>query len=584
MKEKTQIQDLAKKIYDSQDANLLIVGIARLIKKYRLTMPKKTVGGFTQEDIILITYGDMVQKQHEKPLETLADFLVKYAADYINTVHLLPFFPFSSDDGFSVIDFGKVNPEMGEWHHIEQIGQNFKLMADLVLNHISAQSDWFQAFLRNELPYTNYFITVDEEVDLSQVVRPRALPLLSEFNTDVGMKRVWTTFSDDQIDLNYKNPQVLLEMLEFLCLYAQKGVDIVRLDAVAYIWKEIGTSCIHLPQAHAIVQLMRAVLDEIAPWVKLVTETNVPHKDNIGYFGDGRNEAQMVYNFSLPPLVLHSFISQNALKLSAWAETLEVPSKQTTFFNFLASHDGIGITPSLGILDDSEISAILERVQSLDGYISYKNNPDGSQSPYELNINFLDALSNPELSPEDNNHIVRRFLTSQAIMLSLRGVPGCYFHSLVGSRGWHPGVTHHGHARAINRQKLDYSTLVRSLSDIGSRHEMIYEGYKNLLKQRKMNRAFHPQGEQRIIDLDEKIFAILRISPDEKKQVLCLHNVSEKDRRILIHFDDLLSGKVTGIKSLFGNVAAVLNDQKCDMQLEAYQTAWLEMEFPHSNN
>src|SRR5690606_35016656 len=108
--------------------------------------------------------------------------------------------------------------------------------------------------------------------------------------------------SADQVDLNFKNPAVLLATTRALLFYVEHGAKFIRLDAIAYLWKEIGTPCIHLPQTHQVIQLMRAVLDEVAPDVRLITETNVPHPDNISYFGAGTNEAQLVYNFALPPL------------------------------------------------------------------------------------------------------------------------------------------------------------------------------------------------------------------------------------------------------------------------------------------
>lgn len=582
MTDTTNIDLLLNKIYGAEKSDRLLNDIVKLIKDYSGKISGRQHVFFDQQDMVLITYGDMVQRENEPPLETLETFLSNYAADTINTVHLLPFFPYSSDDGFSVIDFKQVNPKLGEWHHIEKIGKKFSLMADLVLNHISAQSDWFQAFLRDEAPFNDFFITVENDVDLSKVVRPRALPLLTEFDTKKGRKKVWTTFSADQIDLNYQNPLVLLSMLDILLFYAHKGISIIRLDAVAYIWKQIGSTCIHLPQAHAIVQLMRAVLDEVAPWVKLITETNVPHKDNISYFSNGFNEAQMVYNFSLPPLMLHSFISQSATEIANWAETLDVPSEQTAFFNFLASHDGIGITPVKGILKDAQINTMIERVKSLNGRISYKKDSDGDDSPYEMNINFMDALDYPENADEDEDKIASRFITSQAIMLSLRGVPGVYFHSLVGSRGWQTGVTRQGYARAINREKLDFSILTRTLKNDNSLRAKVYHRYRNLLKQRRQHDAFHPQGSQHILKIDERIFGLVRTAPDNRQHVLCLHNISEYEKKLLINLHILKIGKVTGIRSLLGNIAATFSSQVCTLILEPYQTAWLEILGTHT--
>ncbi|MEY2819100.1 MAG: hypothetical protein RL275_2563, partial [Chloroflexota bacterium] len=279
---------------------------------------------------MLITYGDQVQAPNEKPLQTLKTFCDKYLTDVLSSIHILPFYPWTSDDGFSVVDYRQIDPDLGSWDDVSSM-QNFRLMFDGVINHISSQSEWFKAFLHDDPRYRDYFITIEGEPDLSQVVRPRALPLLTSFKTPSGEKKVWTTFSADQIDLNFKNPEVLLEILDILLLYIERGATFIRLDAIAYLWKEIDTTCIHLLQTHAVIQFLRAAISDVAPHVYLITETNVPHSDNISYFGDGTNEAQLVYNFALPPLTLHTFHTGDARILSDWARTLTLPSDKTTF-------------------------------------------------------------------------------------------------------------------------------------------------------------------------------------------------------------------------------------------------------------
>jgi len=414
---------------------------------------------------------------------------------------------------------------LGDWDDISCMQDTFRLMFDGVINHLSARSDWFQAFLDDGPYYKKYFIAIEGQPDLSKVVRPRALPLLTAFKTPSGQTKVWTTFSDDQIDLNYKNPEVLLEMLDILLLYVQHGATYIRLDAIAYLWKEIDTTCIHLPQTHHVVQFLRAALDEVAPHVYLITETNVPHVDNISYFGDGTNEAQLVYNFALPPLTLHTFHSGNAQVLSNWAKTLTLPSDKTTFFNFLASHDGIGLNPVRGILSNEEIDSLADKTLEHGGLVTYKNNGDGSQSPYELNINFFDALSNL-YGYESLELQINRFIAAQAIMLSLLGLPGIYFHSLLGSRGWLEGVKKTGRNRTINREKCNLETLQNELADSNSFRAKIFTRFRQLLFTRRNSSAFHPHGMQTILDVHPSVFAVERISPDTKSHVLCLHNIS----------------------------------------------------------
>ena len=512
-------------IYGESVSARLLEQTQQLLNQYRPRI-RPQFNGLTERDSILITYGDQVQLTDEMPLQTLKTFCDLHLSGVISGIHILPFYPWTSDDGFSVVDYRQIDPNLGSWDDISSM-QNFRLMFDGVINHISSQSDWFQKFLQDDSHYKNYFITIEGEPDLSQVVRPRALPLLTTFQTPSVEKKVWTTFSADQIDLNFKNPDVLLEILDILLLYAERGATFIRLDAIAYLWKEIGTTCIHLPQTHAVIQFLRAALNEVAPHVQLITETNVPHSDNISYFGDGTNEAQLVYNFALPPLTLHTFHTGDAQTLSNWARTLTLPSDKTTFFNFLASHDGIGLNPARGILSNADIDSLVNKVIEHGGLISYKHNADGTQSPYEMNINYFDALSSPS-GNEPLELQVNRFIAAQAIMLSIIGMPGIYFHSLFGSRGWIEGVKQTGRNRTINREKLQFDELQRQLADENSLRYKVFTKYSELLKTRSNSTAFDPHGTQIIHDLHPAVFALERISPDYQSRMLCLHNVSQK--------------------------------------------------------
>ena len=502
------------------------------------SLPAARSAGLDCRDAILIAYPDHIRQTGQASLHTLADFCETHFSEIITTVHLLPFYPWSSDDGFSVIDFRTVDLRYGTWRDVQRLGERFRLMFDAVINHVSVQSPWFQGMLRGEEQFQEYFVTPPEDADLTQVVRPRALPLLTEFPTAQGDRKIWTTFSADQVDLNYQNPRVLLEIIDTLLFYASQGADFLRLDAIAYLWKEPGTSSIHLPQTHWIIQLIRAVLDEVAPHVFLITETNVPHAENISYFGDGWNEAQMIYNFSLPPLVLHAFHTGSAVTLSRWALSLKLPTERATFFNFLASHDGIGINPLRGILSESEIDELVHAVESRGGYVSYKSTPDGREIPYELNINYFDALSDPSRG-EPMESQVERFITAHAILFALAGVPGIYFHSLLGSRGWPEGVTRTGRNRTINREKLSRPGVEAELGDRDSLRAQVFGQMSQLLLARRSSGAFDPGARQEVLEAGDSIFAILRRSQSGRTAV-CLHNVGSEPASIQLKFNEYI--------------------------------------------
>ncbi len=550
-------------LYGEASAPQLLARVKKLIAGYRARIPARD-GALTQRDALLITYGDQVSIPDEKPLRTLGAFCKQHLTDVVSGIHILPFHPWTSDDGFAVVDYRSVDPALGDWQDISSLQDRFRLMFDGVINHVSAQGEWFKGFLRDDPRYRDYFITVDGSPDLSQVVRPRALPLLTTFKTSSGERRIWTTFGHDQVDLNYKNPEVLLEILDILLMYAERGATFIRLDAVAYLWKEIGTPCIHLPQTHQLIRLMRAVLDEIAPHVHLIAETNVPQADSLSYFGDGHDEAQFVYNFALPPLTLHAFHTGQARVLSTWANTLTLPSNETAFLNCLASHDGIGLNPARGILAEKDIHALVDRAPEQGGLVSWKHNPDGSQSPYEINLNYFDALSDPQ-KHEPLELAVRRFIAAQAIMLSLAGLPGIYFHSLFGSRGWLAGVNQTGRNRTINREKCRLDQIQDELADHRSLRSRVFRRYRRLLAARRSTPAFHPHGAQNILDVHRSVFALERVSPDGASRALCFHNVSAK--RIVFHTHrasatDLFTGRSLQISTI---------------ALEPYQILWVNL-------
>jgi len=532
MAEFDRVKLILTRIYGEREGELAFQRIKPLIEKFP-AMKSKGEGYFSQEDVVLITYGDSLLKEGEAPLVTLHNFASNYLKDSISTIHYLPFFPYSSDDGFSVMDFFAINPELGSWEDVVATGRDFKLMFDYVVNHFSSRGQWFKNYLAGKEGYVDFAIEVDPATDLSQVTRPRSLPLLSEYHKhDGNTVHLWTTFSADQIDFNFRSLDVLEKMIEVLLFYVEHGATILRQDAIAYLWKEIGTTCIHLSQTHDMVKLFRAILDLVAPDVIILTETNVPHEENVSYLGDGRDEAQMVYNFTLPPLLFYSFVKEDTIVLSDWAKGLHLESANNTFFNFTASHDGIGVRPLEGILEPKEIDGLIEVVKANGGQVSYKRNPDGSDSPYELNITYVDAiLADPESTQ------AMKLLASQAIQYVLPGVPATYIHSLLGSRNWLEGVKQTGRARTINREKLDVERLMSELKEPESFRARIFFSYIDLIKIRKKQQAFHPNADFEILEIDPKVFAIKRYC--EEQTIYALTNVSATEVPVSLSGSDV---------------------------------------------
>lgn len=547
--------------------------LSMLIGRYGLGLnPVERLEPWSERDTVLITYGDMVRSPEDTPLQTLNRFLRDHLANgEIRSVHILPFFPYSSDDGFSVIDYRDVNPELGDWNDIMAIAKHHKLAVDLVLNHVSRRSQWFQDYVSGIQPASDYFIEVSPTENVASVVRPRNRPLLLATNTRNGIRHVWTTFSEDQIDLDFSNPDVLFEFLDILFFYISRGAQIFRLDAIAYLWKRLGTSCIHLPETHEVVKLFRDVLELIAPNSLLLTETNVPHEENISYFGHG-DEAHMVYQFSLPPLLLHALQTGKGAYLTQWAKSLGTPYSGCTYLNFTASHDGIGVRPLEGLVPDADLQTLVETTRQRGGHVSTKANSDGSESPYELNITYLDALADP--GDPDEEMRIRRFLCSQAVPLELRGIPGIYFHSLVGASNDVEGVEQKGYPRAINRHKWDRDTLEARLRDPSSRHARILNEYSCMLRVRTSHSAFHPDADQRVLELGDAVFALLRSAPDGSEVVLAINSL----RATSVTVD---ATRVCNELGAVGQWVDLLTETTVDiasdpLELSPYRTVWLK--------
>ncbi|GME45038.1 MULTISPECIES: sugar phosphorylase [unclassified Pantoea] len=557
------ITDLIEKIYAGTFPEATFARLQADIATAReaIKLPRKA--HWDEQDVVLITYADQFREAGKPTLSTFSRFYQQHLQSTFPLVHLLPFFPWSSDDGFSVIDYHQVDPQCGDWQDIARLHQETRLMFDFVCNHMSSQSAWFSHFLAQDPGWDDFFISMPPATDLSAVTRPRTSPLLTPFKMADGATRfIWTTFSADQIDLNFANPEVLLRMVNVLLDYLIRGADYVRLDAVGYMWKTPGTRCIHLEKTHQLVKLFRAIADHVAPGTVIITETNVPHQDNIRYLGNGHDEAQMVYQFSLPPLVLHAIHTGSARALRQWASSLDLSSNDTTFFNFLASHDGIGLNPARGILSEVEIVALVRDLALEGALVSYKNNPDGTTSPYEINVTYLDALNS---EADDDATRLKRFLLAHAILLVFPGVPAIYIQSIVGGRNHYEGVRAAGHNRAINRQKYDLQQIEAALAGGDWLRQQVYTRLGQLIQLRRRQPAFHPDNPMTIYDSENALLVLSRHQPESGDGLLCVFNLSGRSVMTQLPVAHTLQDVVSGEKI----------EGTQPVKLDAWQFMWL---------
>ncbi len=539
----------------------------------RCQAPHPHVNHWDQSDNVLITYGDSLVDGNETPLKTLHRFLRERLSGVISGVHILPFFPFSSDDGFSVMDYMEVNPAVGGWEDISAIAGDFRLMSDLVLNHASARSGWFDNFKKRVDPGKDYFAEGDPGADYNAVVRPRNSPLLTEVETADGTRHVWCTFSADQVDLNFANPRVLVEFANIIRHYLEHGVELFRMDAVAFLWKEAGTPCVHLPQTHEVIKLYRTLIEHHTERALVITETNVPNRENLTYFGNA-NEAHLIYNFSLPPLLVYTLVEGDCRHLKTWMMSMPPAQSGTSYLNFIASHDGIGLRPLDGLLEKQDIDRMLDYTRECGGMVTMRRAREGHDKPYEINIALYDALQGTIDGGRDD-YQEDRFVCAHAIMLALEGIPAFYIHSLLGTENDYTRVENTGRARTINRHIWTEEELREALADEGRHHRRVFDRLTRLIALRSTQKAFHPNATQFTMHLGTKIFAFWRQSMDRSQSIFCVYNVTNE-----IQWVNLSEINLTGTEQWKDLVSGMdYHDQKGVIALEPYQALWLSNRF-----
>lgn len=565
---KQQIEFIYADIALDTGADYLATDLLKIMRLDEICHPQRPYhNNWSEKDTILITYGDSIRATDEKPLKTLHRFLKDHSENIFRNVHILPFCPSSSDGGFAIVDFSAVDKELGDWTDIQTIAADYGLMADLVINHCSSENQWFKRYMRGESPGKGFFLEADPKQNFSDVVRPRTSELLRETQTSDGIKHVWCTFSHDQIDLNFRNPAVLKEMVMIIRHYLDMGVRIFRLDAVAFLWKKSGTPCINLEETHEVIRLLRALIEHAQPDAVIITETNIPNRENLAYFGNC-NEAHCIYNFSLPPLLLNTLVTGDCKYLKQWMMSMPPAQNGTAYFNFIASHDGIGLRPAEGLLSDEELSTLIDTMESFGGRVSWRAQGD-QRKPYEINISLYDAMAGTASGPDQWQQ--ERFICAHAVMFALEGIPGLYIHSLLGTRNDLDGLETTGENRSINRHQWDYAALETQLAQKSSSHAEVFAQIKHLIKLRTKQTAFHPNATQFTLQLGSLVFGFWRQSLDRSQSIFCIFNISDRELELpltdvnLIGTDDwweLISGEQ-------------IEDTSGHLRLSPYQPLWI---------
>ena len=561
---RSKLDNIYKILLSEKDIDYFENEIVQIIRYFNKKNQKKKKK-ISEKTTLVICYGDSVYSRKKKSIKVFQNFFQKKLKNCFNTIHFLPFYPSSSDSGFAVKDHYKVDKKLGNWLDIKNISNSNSVMADMVINHSSARGLWFKNFLKKKEPGKDYFLTVDSKFNTSNVVRPRDHKLLKKIKIFKKSDYLWRTFSPDQIDLNFKNPSVLLRFIKIMIHLINNGITIFRLDAIAYLWKENGTKCINLRQTHEIIKLLRIISNYLNVKTVIITETNLPEKENLSYFGNS-DEANWIYNFSLPPLLIHALLFENNSYLNKWSKNLPVTKLGNNYLNFIASHDGIGIRPTEGILNNKSLNNFLKRLKKNGSKFSYRKVHNKSKKVYEANITVFDALKKSDYDPK-GKFFLERYVAAHAIMISFEGIPAIYFNSLFGKSNDEAKYIITGNNRDVNRYKWNYKNITRKLSDNKTKQSIFYSNITNLLSIRRKQKAFHPNGKRHNINLGSKLFSFKRVSVDKKQSIICITNLSSKNqtaklKKELLNYRDLL------------NLKTKFKDKNL-LTLKPFQTVWL---------
>lgn len=369
-----------------------------------------------ENKIMLITYADSMG-QNLKDLKEVLDTHFKKA---VGGVHILPFYPSSADRGFAPLTYKEVEPKFGDWTDIEALKENYYLMFDFMVNHISKQSEYFKDFQRykDDSKYSDFFIRyhdfwedgepTEEEVDLIYKRKPRAPSIEVEFK-DGTAEKIWCTFDKEQLDLNMESEVVKEFIKENLKFLADKGASIIRLDAFAYAIKKAGTSCFFIePDIWELLDYCKDILTEKD--VEILPEIHEHYSIQLKIAEKGHP----VYDFSLPMLLLHSIYSSNSRRLRDWLK--KCPDNQYTT---LDTHDGIGVVDVKDLMTDQEIEATREMLYKQGSNVKkvYSSEAYDNLDIYQINCSYYSALGN------DNDS----YLLARAVQFFAPGIPQIYY-------------------------------------------------------------------------------------------------------------------------------------------------------------
>lgn len=510
-----------------------------------------------------------------KGVEEKLDYLEECQVNYI---HLMPFLDTPkgrSDGGYAVSDFRKVQPQLGTMDDLESLTEachkkGINVCMDFVMNHTSEDHEWAVRARRGEGEYmARYFFFRDHSIPAEyEKTVPQVFPTTAPGNFTWLQEAghfVMTTFYPYQWDLNYRNPRVFNEMVYHFLFLANKGIDVMRIDAVPYIWKELGTSCRNLPQVHTIVRMMRMICEIVCPGVLLLGEVVMEPEKVVPYFGTvDKPECHMLYNVTTMATTWHTVATRDIRLLKLQMDIVNSLPKEYVFLNYLRCHDdigwgldyggwlrqfGIGEVSHKKYLNDFLTGVIPDSFGRGELYNSDPASGDARLCGTTASLCGIEKAAYEKNEPALEQAVALDFML-HAYMLTQSGIPMIYSGDEIGQENdysYHKDPDRWGDSRYLHRGKFRWD-LEKKRAETGSVQEKLFSGIGKLEKIRKSLPLFNTDASVRTFDtMDNSVLGIIR--EDGKQKLAALFNFSEFDKTVQLDeesgvYTDLISGQM----------------------------------------
>ncbi|MFA5922693.1 MAG: alpha-amylase family glycosyl hydrolase [Methylococcaceae bacterium] len=540
-------------------------------------------------------------------LDDLVDKTPYFQELGINMVHIMPILMCptgKSDGGYAISDFRQIDDRLGDLNALRRVAEEFRkrdilLVLDIVLNHTSDEHEWAKKAVMGERRYQDYYFIFDnrEIPDMFEQTMPDIFPENDpgNFTWNADMQKwVMTVFHNYQWDLNYSNPEVFIEMLDILLFWANQGVDVLRLDAVAFLWKKIGTTCQNERNAHLILQLMKDCCQVTAPGVLFIAEAIVAPVEVIKYFGEDAiiaKECEIAYNATLMALLWDGIATTNAKLLYQGVKNLPAKLERATWLNYVRCHDDIGFG-----FDDNDVRAVgyepFAHRKFLVDYFSgqfdaspargmvFMRNEETGDARISGSLASLAGLESAQESGDQAliSAAVNRIVLLHSLILSFGGIPLLYNGDAIGvvnDYSYRDDPSKSNDNRWIHRPKINWERA-ELRNKQGTVEYSLFNALKKMIAIRKETSAFADFNDRELLDVNnEHLFCFIRFNyqrPSER--VLVVANFDSSPQYLDL---EVITGRGINLYSQFIDLYSGKSPAQYDRRivLQAYQFYWL---------